>query len=118
MLHCLTIKNSMNESLKELVPSDVFFTTRMNMDRYYDNTDLMGTEEEPMEIFIQWETSKSKNVSPALVDQNGKPFLAKDGKIYFGWVITSEITENKGNVSFSVRFVKRNQDAIIFNLNT
>ena len=34
---CLTIKNSMNESIKELVPSDVFFTTRMNMDRYYDN---------------------------------------------------------------------------------
>lgn len=92
----------------------VFF----EMDRYYDNTDLMGTEEEPMEIFIQWETSKSKNVSPALVDQNGKPFLADNGKIYFGWVITSEITENKGNVSFSVRFVKRNQDAIIFNLNT
>lgn len=92
----------------------VFF----EMDRYYDNTDLMGTNLEPIEIFIQWETSKSKNVSPALVDQNGKPFLADNGKIYFGWVITSEITENKGNVSFSVRFVKRNQKVITFNLNT
>ena len=34
---CLTIKNSMNTNINKLAPADVFFTTRMNMDKYYDN---------------------------------------------------------------------------------
>lgn len=34
---CLTIKNSMNANIKELAPVDVFFTTTMNMDKYYDD---------------------------------------------------------------------------------
>ena len=34
---CLTMKNSMNANIKELVPADVMFTTNMNMEKYSDN---------------------------------------------------------------------------------
>lgn len=33
---CLTMKNSMNANIKELVPADIQFSTQMNMDRDYD----------------------------------------------------------------------------------
>lgn len=33
---CLTLKNSMNENIKELAPADVFFTTTINMEKHYD----------------------------------------------------------------------------------
>ena len=34
---CLTMKNSMNANIKELAPVDIMFTTKMNMERYYDD---------------------------------------------------------------------------------
>ncbi len=34
---CLTIKNSMNENIKKLVPADAMFSQNMNMDKYYDD---------------------------------------------------------------------------------
>ena len=33
---CLTMKNSMNANMRELVPADVLFTQNMHMDRFYD----------------------------------------------------------------------------------
>lgn len=34
---CLTMKNSMNANIKELVPADFMFTTNINMNKYYDS---------------------------------------------------------------------------------
>lgn len=34
---CLTMKNSMNASIRELAPADFEFTINMNMDKYYDS---------------------------------------------------------------------------------
>ena len=59
---------------------------------------------QPIRIIIQWETSSAKGVSMALTDKDNRPFIDKDGKLYFGWPISSEITEQAGNVKFNVRF--------------
>ena len=80
-----------------------------SVDRYYDATDLMGPSaadveagKQPIRIIIQWETSSAKGVSMALTDKDNRPFIDKDGKLYFGWPISSEITEQAGNVKFNV----------------
>ena len=57
---------------------------------------------QPIRIIIQWETSSAKGVSMALTDKDNRPFIDKDGKLYFGWPISSEITEQAGNVKFNV----------------
>ena len=85
-----------------------------SIDRYYDSFDLMGPSKAdiedvtdpkmPLRIVIQWETPSAKGVSLALVDEDGRPFLADDGKLFFGWPISSEITQVSGNVKFNVRF--------------
>ena len=85
-----------------------------SIDRYYDSFDLMGPSKAdienvtdpkmPLRIVIQWETPTAKGVSLAFVDEDGRPFLDKDGKLFFGWPISSEITQTSGNVKFNVRF--------------
>lgn len=85
-----------------------------SIDRYYDSFDLMGPRREeienlenpkmPVRIVIQWQTKVRKGVSLALLDKDGRPFLDDEGKLYFGWPITSEITEEAGTVQFNVRF--------------
>ena len=82
-----------------------------SIDRYYDSTDLMGPSaadvangKNPIHIVIQWETPNSKGVSMALCDSDNRPFIDKNDKLYFGWPISSEITQDAGNIKFNVRF--------------
>ena len=83
-----------------------------SIDRYYDNTDLVGPSKQdcerfnamPMHIMIQWQTPFKKGVTPALVDKEGQAFRDENGKIYFGWPITKDITKDAGNIKFNVRF--------------
>lgn len=107
-----------------------------SIDRYYDNFDLMGPSQAevkntidgkyPVRIVIQWETKTAKGVSLALTDSDGRPFLDKDGKLYFGWAISSEITKEAGPVNFNVRFyqfsgekdLESNRPILAFGLNT
>lgn len=107
-----------------------------SIDRYYDNFDLMGPSQSevnntidgkyPVRIVIQWETKTAKGVSLALTDSDGRPFLDKDGKLYFGWAISSEITKEAGPVNFNVRFYQfsgekdpeSNRPILAFGLNT
>lgn len=107
-----------------------------SIDRYYDNFDLMGPSQSevnntidgkyPVRIVIQWETKTAKGVSLALTDSDGRPFLDKNGKLYFGWAISSEITKEAGPVSFNVRFYQfsgekdpqSNRPILAFGLNT
>ena len=39
---CLTMKNSMNANIKELVPADADFSINMNMEKYYDDFRKLG----------------------------------------------------------------------------
>ena len=83
-----------------------------SIDRYYDNTDLVGPSKQdcerfnamPMHIMIQWQTPFKKGVTPALVDKEGQAFRDENGKIYFGWPITKDITKDAGTIKFNVRF--------------
>lgn len=87
----------------------VFFS----IDRYYDSFDLMGptdydiahNSKTPVHVIIQWETKNRKGISLAFLDEHNRPFIDKAAdKLYFGWPISSEITEDAGEVKFNVRF--------------
>ena len=87
----------------------VFFS----IDRYYDSFDLMGptdydiahNSKTPVHIIIQWETKNKKGISLAFLDADNRPFVDKaNEKLYFGWPISAEITEDAGEVKFNVRF--------------
>ena len=68
------------------------------IDRYFDYVDLERTT-----IAIQWQSPKNKGIHIIdLIDIDTYP-----GKIRFGWPLTSDITEEPGDVIFSVRFFIR-----------
>ena len=73
-----------------------------SIDRYFDAVDLYDRE-----IYIQWKTSKGDQ---ALYPAFNKSLNVKEGKVVFGWPITSEITEVSGPVQFSVRFYQNGTD--------
>lgn len=74
-----------------------------SIDRYFDAVDLYDKE-----IYIQWENreGKMKILQPAFQKSLG----IIDGKIVFGWPISSEVTEIAGPVNFSVRFYEMSKD--------
>lgn len=93
-----------------------------SVDRYYDSTDLWA---EGMHYIIQWKTGTKNGVTRAFLNKDGRPFIDDDGKLYFGWPLSSDITNEAGNVTFSVRIYKfsDNVDAsgkpiLAFGLNT
>ena len=93
-----------------------------SIDRYYDATDLWT---EGMNYIIQWKSATMNGVTRAFLNKDGRPFIDDDGKLYFGWPISSEITNEAGNITFSVRIYKFSdtQDAegkpmLTFGLNT
>lgn len=80
--------------------------------RFFDATDL-----KEQDIYIQWElpVSHTKGLSvPWIVDYESEP-----GYLIFGWVISKNLTNEIGNVKFSVRFYKLNEDTTIqYSFNT
>lgn len=84
----------------------VFF----EIDRFYDYMDL-----DQCEIYIQWETPGSKTdegmkvsevcYKKAYVDTNETTGVQTD-KLVFAWAISDALTQNAGNLKFSVRFFK------------
>lgn len=88
------------------------------IDRFFDAMDLNNTE-----IYIEWETPKSKNgggvksVSETylkMIDDENYP-----GKLIFGWAISDAITKDSGTLKFAVRFIQRNdENKIVYSFNT
>ena len=70
------------------------------IDRYFDYVDLTDTD-----IAIQWKTNQEEGMS--LIKLVDIKTLESEGKIRFGWPITKVLTKNAGNITFSVRFYKR-----------
>lgn len=58
-----------------------------------------------MNYIIQWQAGSKNGVTKAFINKDGRPFL-DNGKLYFGWPISSEITEEAGDVTFSVRIFR------------
>ena len=73
------------------------------IDRYFDYMDLNSCD-----IFIQWETPKGadgktiRSVSPEYI----RDIESKPGKLIFGWALSDQITKQAGQLKFSVRFFK------------
>lgn len=93
-----------------------------SIDRYYDSTDLWA---EGMNYIIQWKSPSMNGVTRAFLNKDGRPFIDDDGKLYFGWPISSEMTNEPGNITFSVRIYKfsdvqnaEGKPVLTFGLNT
>lgn len=82
-----------------------------SIDRYFDAIDLASKE-----ILIQWKHEKDTSHSENLSATYKRSLTLIPGKIVFGWPISREMTENPGNIQFSVRFYERegeDEDAIL-----
>lgn len=78
-------------------------TLIFRIDRYFDAMDLNSCD-----IFVQWQRGNDEShqwVTPIedLIDIQSEP-----GKIIFGWPLSGKVTEEAGQIKFSVRFVKDN----------
>lgn len=87
-----------------------------SIDRYFDATDLFDQD-----IYVQWtfKGSNTEYVTPV----KWKSKAIQEGKIVFGWPISSEITERAGEIQFSIRFYKRGESEsgrpiLVYSLNT
>lgn len=85
------------------------------IDRYYDMEDLYNDD-----IFIEWRTPANENgeifegvSKPWAIDLESQP-----GYIVFGWPLASEITKAPGDVTFSVRFYRFEDHALLYSLST
>lgn len=70
-----------------------------SIDRYFDTTDLFEKD-----ILIQYELPDGQ---PGLVVPLNKTIDFIKDKVVFGWAIDNTITQQAGNVKFSIRFYER-----------
>ena len=70
-------------------------TVYFEIDRYFDDEDLSEHT-----CVIQWANQKDEGISPC----KSLDISTFEGKIIFGWEITSDFTKVAGPVEFSVRF--------------
>lgn len=86
-----------------------------SIDRYFDAMDLAD-----MDIIIQWKHEKDEEHVANLSATYKKSLTLQPGKIVFGWPITAEVTERSGNIKFSVRFYRRddNDDTLQYSFST
>lgn len=83
------------------------------IDRYFDAMDLAE-----MDIIVQWKHSADNEVPESLSATYKKSLTLQPGKIVFGWPITGEMTERAGNIQFSIRFYRRQNNELIYSFST
>ena len=88
------------------------------VDRYFDYKDL-----DTAFIYVQWTLPDGTEGASEIEMKD----LSTPGKIRFGWVLDNQITSQKGNVKYSVRFWNLGKikdeygvekDAVVYSLNT
>lgn len=84
-----------------------------SIDRYFDAMDLAE-----MDILVQWKHSADNDLPESLSATYKKSLTLQPGKIVFGWPITKEMTERSGNIQFSVRFYRRENNTLVYNFST
>jgi hypothetical protein len=55
--------------------------------------------------YVAWKNAKGTTGSDALVELTDPPEDAKEGMLYFTWTVRDQLTEAKGQISFSLHFV-------------
>lgn len=85
-------------------------TVFFEIDRYFDTTDLANIDN----IYIEWSVGDITGAS-----KNYLKIVYTD-KIVFGWVMTDNITQMAGTVTFSVRFIETDSSSgeVTFSLGT
>ena len=83
-------------------------TLYFKIDRYFDHQDLFNVDE----IIINWQFRPANASRNADFPMHTSLAFAPDeeyipGCVVFGWVIDNEMTPSKGTLSFSVGFVKK-----------
>ena len=87
-------------------------TLIFSIDRFYDYVDLYRKD---MQIYIQWSDNAGiDHATPVKMIR----YDEKKQKILFGWPLSSEVTSAARTLNFSVRFFLKNENDIIYSLNT
>ena len=93
------------------VQGDVIAETLIfTIDRFFDYMDLLNTD-----IYVQWKDVDGEDRATPI---NMIYYDEVSQKIYFGWPIHAEITKAARAVEFSVRFLVKNNNDIVYSLNT
>ena len=99
----ITIPSAFKKNGIAVQGDDLAEVVYFEIDRYFDYMDLNSCD-----IFIQWETPKgadgktTRSVSPEYI----RDIESKPGKLIFGWALSDQITKQAGQLKFSVRFFK------------
>ena len=94
-------------------------TLYFKIDRYFDHQDLFNVDE----IIINWQFRPANASRNADFPMHTSLAFAPDeeyipGCVVFGWVIDNEMTPSKGTLSFSIGFVKKEDNRYQYALNT
>lgn len=95
------------------VQGDVIAETLfLRIDRFFDSMDFMMTEP-----FVQWKLKNGEQGATPIpyMDYESEHHL---GKLIVVWPLTGAVTAQEGPVEFSLRFIKRDGDKIVYSWNS
>lgn len=96
------------------VQGDVIAETLfLRIDRYFDSMDFLETE-----AYIQWEVKNGGKQGASRIPYIDYESEHAKGKLILVWPLTGAVTEKDGDVSFSLRFLKRKGDQVVYSWNS
>ena len=99
----ITIPSAFKKNGIAVQGDDLAEVIYFEIDRYFDYMDLNSCD-----IFIQWETPKNAEgkTTRSVSSEYIRDIESKPGKLIFGWALSDQITKQAGQLKFSVRFFK------------
>ena len=85
------------------------------INRFVDYYDLLPTAANGMQIYVQWKNEAGEDI---LTPISMIHYEASSQKILFGWPLTSTVTVEPRTIDFSIRFIVKNGDTVVYSLNT
>ena len=96
------------------VQGDVIAETLfLRIDRYFDSMDFLETE-----AYIQWEVKNGGKQGASKIPYIDYESEHAQGKLILVWPLTGAVTEKDGDVNFSLRFLKRKGDQVVYSWNS
>lgn len=105
----ITVPNSFKSGVT--VQGDIIAETLLfTINRFFDAVDLSSCE-----MYVQWERAKdtTQYVTPItdLIDVNSETMM-------FGWPLSEQVADIAGQIKFSIRFIKRDGNKIVYSFST
>lgn len=89
----------------------------MTIDRYFDHEDFLNDQ-----IVINWNFTRAGEKTPSQEQKAAAAFAPNEelnpGKITFGFIITKDMTPQKGTLTFSVTIYDTKSNDIVYSFNT